>query len=91
MVAQGGATPEERIAWGFQRATCRPIKPQELAVLTAGFQKHLARFKQEPEAAVQLVSIGASKADPNLNTPELAAYALTANVMLNLDEVVTRE
>jgi hypothetical protein len=40
---------------------------------------------------VKLVSIGASKADPNLNTPELAAYALTANVLLNLDEVVTRE
>jgi hypothetical protein len=91
MIAQGGATPEERIAWGFQRATCRPPTPKELAVLTAGLQKHLARFQQEPDAAAKLVTVGASKADPNLNSPELAAYTLTANVLLNLDEVVTRE
>jgi len=91
MIAEGGATPEERIAWAFQRVTCRSPRTQEMAILTAGLQKHLGRFQQEPDAAAQLVTIGVSKPDPNLNASELAAYTLTANVLLNLDEVVTRE
>ena len=49
------------------------------------------RFQQEPDAAVQLTTVGASKVNPNVNASELAAYTLTANVLLNLDEVVTRE
>ncbi len=91
MITEGGVTPEQRIAWGFQRVTCRPPRIQETAVLTAGLEKRLARFQQEPDAAVQLVAIGASKAAPAVNAAELAAYTLTANVLLNLDEVVTRE
>jgi hypothetical protein len=91
MISEGGATPEERIAWAFQRVTCRPPRTQETAVLIAGLEKRLARFQQEPEAAVQLIAIGATPADPKVNPSELAAYTLTANVLLNLDEVVTRE
>jgi hypothetical protein len=91
MITEGGPTPEQRIAWAFQRVTCRPPRTQEMAVLTAGLEKRLARFQQEPDAAVQLVAIGAAKADPKLNPSELAAYTLTANVLLNLDEAVTRE
>jgi hypothetical protein len=91
MITEGGGTPEERIAWAFQHVTCRSPRTQEMAVLTAGLEKRLARFRQEPDAAFKLITLGASKADPNLNSSELAAYTVTANVLLNLDEVVTRE
>jgi hypothetical protein len=91
MITEGGATPEERIAWAFQRATCRPPTAGELRVLTAGLTKRLDRYRQESDAAQQLVSLGASKPDAKLNVTELAAYTVTANVLLNLDEVVTRE
>ena len=37
------------------------------------------------------VLIGETKADAKFNPVELAAYTGTANVLLNLDEVVTRE
>jgi hypothetical protein len=91
MMLEGGQAPEERVAWAFQRATGRPPTLQETAVLVAGLEKRLVRFQQEPDDALRLVSLGASKADPKLNSSELAAYTVTANVLLNLDEVVTRE
>jgi hypothetical protein len=91
MIAEGGATPEARIAWAFQRATGREPRTEELAVLANGLTKRLAKFSTAPEAATQLTTVGASKPAANLPASELAAYTLTANVLLNLDEVVTRE
>jgi mono/diheme cytochrome c family protein len=85
------ATPEERIAWAFKRVTCRQPSSDEVQVLADGLAKRLAKFQQDAEASKKLISIGAAPADPNANASELAAYVVTANVLLNLDEVVTRE
>jgi hypothetical protein len=91
MMTDGGATPAERIAWGFRRVTSRKPDAADLKVLTAGLEKRLARFRAEAEAARKLIVQGASKPDPKLDPAELAGYTLTANVLLNLDEVVTKE
>jgi len=40
---------------------------------------------------LRLIATGATRADARLNPEELAAYTLAANVLLNLDEVMTRE
>jgi hypothetical protein len=37
------------------------------------------------------VSVGESRRDQNLDVVELAAYATVANLILNLDETVTKE
>jgi hypothetical protein len=91
MILEGGSTPEQRIAWAFQRATGRAPKPEELQVLAAGLNTRLARYQGDADAAQQLIAFGASKPDAKANPTELAAYTLTANVLLNLDEVITRE
>ncbi len=39
----------------------------------------------------KLIGVGATKADSKIDAAELAAYTMTANVILNLDEMVTRE
>jgi hypothetical protein len=91
MISEGGTTPESRIAWAFRRATARAATPEEVAILSAGLNKRLARFKAGPAAAKQLITQGASVPDPKLDVVELAAYTTTANILLNLDEVTTRE
>ncbi len=91
MLTEGGATPEARIAWAFQRATARQPDAKELQTLTAGLTARLTLYQQDAAAAQQLISQGASKPDAKLNPAELAAYTATANILLNLDEVVTRE
>ena len=91
MILEGGATPEERIGWAFKKATGRTPKPAELQVLANGLNTRLERYQQDADNAKKLVTFGASKADAKANPTELAAYTLTANVLLNLDEVITRE
>ena len=72
-------------------ATSRRPTAVELRVLVAGFNADIARFRESKDAAAKLVATGEFKADAKLNVEELAAYTLSANVLLNLDEVVTRE
>ncbi len=91
MLTDGGATSEARLRFAFRRVTSRTPTDEELAVLVGGLNDDLAHFRQDPAAAKQLIVLGESKAVASVDPAELAAYTLTANVLLNLDEVVTRE
>lgn len=86
-----GSTPEERIRYGYRRATARELDTMALQTLLKGFNDRLAHFKEHRDEAVSLLSQGAKKADPALDAAELAAYTTTAAVLLNLDRVVTRD
>ena len=91
MLTDGGTTPDSRLRFAFRRVTSRTPTDEELALLVGGLNDDLARFRQDAGAAKQLIVLGESKAAVSLDPAELAAYTLTANVLLNLDEVVTRE
>jgi hypothetical protein len=91
VMREGGATPETRLGHAFRIATSRTPSPDELAVLTRVFQSHLADFQAKPESAAKLLAVGDAKSPPTMNAAELAAYTMTANLMLNLDETVTKE
>ena len=91
MIQEGGTSMAERIAWAFRVVTARKPAAEELAVLTARCAARLERFKQNPDAAMQLITQGATPSDATFDPAELAACTITANVLLNLDEVVTRE
>ncbi len=91
MMLEGGPTPEGRIDLGFRLATARPIRDEERKVLVDGLTSDLERYRRDPDAARKLIATGQARADARLPVEELAAYTLTANILLNLDEVVTRE
>jgi mono/diheme cytochrome c family protein len=84
-------TPAERLTTAFRAATSRAPTAEELRVLVAGWERRLAKYKADIEAAKKLITLGDHASDPQLDPAELAAYTLTANVILNLDEVVTKE
>ena len=90
MMASGGQTPDERIAFAFRLATARPPKPAELAVLRRIFDQQLAVYRQNPEAAKKLLGVGESPRDEKLEATELAAWTIVSSSILNLDEVVTK-
>ena len=62
-----------------------------MTLLIVGLNKRLAHYRQDLAAAKKLVTQGASVAAAGILVEELAAYTTTANVLLNLDEVITRE
>jgi hypothetical protein len=90
MMKDGGATVDERIAYGFKRATSRAPQDAELKILREEYDDQLQKYSKDKDAAKKLISVGASKADEKLDSSELAAYTMTASVILNLDEMITR-
>jgi len=90
MIAEGGATPEERIDFAYRATLARKPGPEETAVVKATLTKHLEKYLANPEQAKSAIRIGAKPPKEGVPEPELAAYTLTANLILNLDEVVNR-
>jgi hypothetical protein len=91
MMKEGGASPAERISYGFRLITSRRPGEKELGVLVDGYRYYLDRYRTDPKAALKLVSQGESPRDERLDTGEHAAYSAAASLMLNLDEVITKE
>jgi hypothetical protein len=52
---------------------------------------HLRHFEADPKAAAKLAAVGESRRNPSLSAVELAAYTTLANMLLNLDEAITKE
>jgi hypothetical protein len=48
-------------------------------------------YQTDREAATQLVSQGEAPHDNNIDVSELAAYTAVASLILNLDEMITKE
>ncbi|MCE2684045.1 MAG: PSD1 and planctomycete cytochrome C domain-containing protein [Verrucomicrobiae bacterium] len=84
-------TIDQRLAWAFQRVTSRPGTPAELAVLRKGLDRRLTAYAADLPAAKKLLANGQSAVPTDLDPAQLAAWTVTANVLLNLDETVTRE
>ena len=61
-----------------------------MALLTAGYERRLVRFRAQPKTAEQLLGQGESPSDGALGQAELAAMATVATVLLNLDELINK-
>ena len=86
----GGATADSRVTYAFRTATGRYPTAQEAEIILTALRKHLAKYRATPEEARQAISFGESKADAKIDPAELASWALIGNLILNMDEVVTK-
>jgi hypothetical protein len=91
MLNEGGKTAKDRITFAFRRAVARRPTSSELQVLERGLERYRRNFQAEPESAKRLIRHGDSPVDGNVDPVELAAYTATAEVILNLDETITKE
>ncbi len=83
--AAGDATAKAE--YGFRLCLTRRPKAAELERLVALYEQQLANYKAHPQAAEQLMKGDARE----LPAPELAAWTVVANVLLNLDETLTKQ
>ena len=90
VLRESEAEPAERIARVFELAAGRRPDPTEAKLLQASFEQFRRSYADEAEAARELVKVGASVADSSIMVEELAAYTALANLILNLDEVITK-
>ncbi|HVX63413.1 MAG TPA: DUF1549 and DUF1553 domain-containing protein, partial [Pirellulales bacterium] len=91
MMTEGGAAPEEQITYAFRLATARRPAADELTLLVGALNAYLADYQAQPEAAVKLLAVGDSKRNESLDAGQLAARTMVANLILNLDETITKE
>jgi hypothetical protein len=91
MLREGGATPQARVAWAFLAAASRRPGESELQVLLRNLSRQMDYFGNNPREAARLLSIGEKRNEADLDAVELAAYSATASLILNLDEVITKQ
>ncbi len=81
---------DRRILRAFRHTLGRQPQPDETAVLRKTHDDELARFQADPKAAAELLKVGESKAPEGVDPARLAAMTSVANVLLNLNETITR-
>lgn len=82
---------EEQLEYAAMRVLCRPLRTEELSLLTKAFNKQLTLYQQSPDLADGLLSVGQSQRDAQLPREHHAALTMVCLGILNLDEALTRE
>jgi hypothetical protein len=101
VMSEGGSETPSRATRGFRLVLSRTPQPPELEQLVGLYQSELDHYRHDAKAAEAMA--GTPKEPPQVDdknattsaakpadTAELAAWTVVANVLLNLDETVTK-
>ncbi len=95
---EGGPSPEERAAYAFRLVTSRPPNAAEVEPLLRFYREQAARFAADRTAAARVAAVEfdhcglpVGGAEVEATMAEKAAWTMVANVVLNLDETLTKE
>jgi hypothetical protein len=90
VMKNGGDDVDKRLTYAFRLTLTRPPKKKELETLERIYHQQLQNFRQDKEAAEALISVGESPRPTDLDVSELAAWTAIGNILLNLDETITK-
>ncbi|MEM7698461.1 MAG: DUF1553 domain-containing protein [Verrucomicrobiota bacterium] len=88
MLREGGDDP---IGLGFRLVASRVPTVPERAVFDSALTEYRQHYEANPEAASKMIAVGESPVDDTFPPLELATFSAVANVLLNLDETITRQ
>jgi len=91
MIGEGGNDPSARVRRGYLLALTREPAPAETDLLLTIASQQAEEFRADPQAAQALLAVGEHPYDKKLDATELAAWAMVASTILNLDETITKE
>jgi hypothetical protein len=91
LLAPNGNEFKDRLDLAFRRAVARPATERERELLAGTHTKLLERFRADGKAASELVAAGEHPRPAKLDTAELAAWTALCQIILNLDETMTKE
>jgi len=87
IVNEAAAGPASRATYGFRLCASRQPTEKELDQVVAFYGEELTKFQGDREAARKVT--GAKEVGSE--TPELAAWTTVSNLLLSLDETLTKE
>jgi mono/diheme cytochrome c family protein len=84
---KAAASTKDRVAYAIKLVLSREAQPHEIDRMVSFFAAERAHYASAREAAGQVIG---RSAPAGADIPDLAAWTMVANVLLNLDEAVTR-
>ena len=90
LVREGGATVAERVRYGLQLCLGRPPEDEQIKALIPLYEKEAAHYREQATDAKKLATEPLGPLPDGLNAAEAAAWTSVANVLLNLDGVLTK-
>lgn len=82
--------PEAALGYLAGRLLARPLSPEEMAIVRATLADMQGYYLQSPDDAARLLGVGQGGLDAPASPADLAAFAMVANQLLNLDEVLNK-
>ncbi|HYE72799.1 MAG TPA: DUF1553 domain-containing protein, partial [Blastocatellia bacterium] len=90
ITSEAGSDIKARLAYGFKLCVSRQPNSAELERLTALYQKQLSIYQADKQAAEKVAKASHTETK-QMGVSEMAAWTIVANVLLNLDETMTKE
>jgi hypothetical protein len=90
IVREGGDTIAERARFGLQLCLCRPPTDAQVDQLVKLFTGEFEAYRNVEQAALQLATDPLGPLPAGMPASELAAWTVVANVLLNLDGVLSK-
>jgi len=81
---------DERLGFLYRTVLSRPPAAEELTLLRHALSEQQQLFAGDQAAAQRTIQVGESSLEPVAPVPDLAAWTVLANLILNLDETVNR-
>lgn len=85
-----GSDNRSRAERGLRLALIRPVTAAETAVVAEAYEAAREEFQGSPASAAEFLQQARSSPPPGGDAVEQAAWTVAANVILNLDELITR-
>jgi Protein of unknown function (DUF1553)/Protein of unknown function (DUF1549)/Planctomycete cytochrome C len=90
IVKEGGSTPKERAAFALRLCLCRPARAEQARQLVDLFTTEREHYRKDTGAARELATEPLGPLPEGMEADELAAWTVVANVLLNMDAVLTK-
>lgn len=90
ILAEGGDSDDERLAWALKLATGRPAEPAQVETLKTLLVDERKAQARDPKAATALATDPLGPLPDGVGAVEAAAWTVVANVLLNLDAVLVK-
>ncbi|MEO8352050.1 MAG: DUF1553 domain-containing protein, partial [Chthoniobacteraceae bacterium] len=89
IISEGGSDAVSRLRFALNLCLCRPPTDEEVQTLRGLLEESLATYRQDPAAALKLATDPLGPVSEKIDIAEAAAWTVVANVLLNLDSVLT--
>jgi hypothetical protein len=90
IVREGGSNPEEQARYALRLCLCRPPSDAQVRQVVALYQSEEQHYRQDEKSALQLATDPLGPLPAGQTAPQLAAWTVVANVLLNMDAVLTK-